>query len=104
MASRWREWDVGFKDDLLPTDQSVLSKETYPEFKKMDQSNVPLVSIPGSLLAMLKLETKNRIKKDVILISDSVNGNEYSYTRDGELKLNTQVGTDMLLLLLLFVC
>ena len=105
MASRWRVWDMEFKDGILPNGEIVLSKDKYPEFKRTDQSNGPPVSIPGSLLDIIEMNSKNRMKEEVIIVSDSVSGAEYSYTRDGVLTLNTQVSCLFLnLFTCLFIC
>ena len=91
-----------FKDNLLPNGETVLKKEKYPEFKSTDQSSDRPV-IPNSILAILATNSKNRIKEDVILVSDSVRGTEYSYTRDGELKLQSQVSIVVVVVICLFI-
>ncbi|KAI6650298.1 hypothetical protein LOD99_5976 [Oopsacas minuta] len=90
MASRWREWDIEFKDNLVPNGQSIVSKQSYLEPKRIDQSNCMHYYIPSALLKIVELESKNRIKNDVILVSDVSSGKKYTYTRDGELQLKPQ--------------
>ena len=91
MASRWREWDIDFKDSIIPNGHSVISNQDYPQPEKLDQSDVTPASIPSDLLELIERESASRRRQDCIVVTSSKHGDNYLYTRDGEMQMNDQV-------------